>query len=245
MEARSVQSEIENTIGALIHQLDLPTIVAGRTDAGVHARAQVFHFDISRNHPQMNKLTAERINKALPADIRIHKIEAAPYGFDARFSALWREYTYTICDDPTGPAPLHRHEVFAWPVALDVDKLNEASQSLIGVRDFFAFCKEKPKTTTIREVQRLEWHRNKDNYVVMTIRADAFCYSMVRSVVGALLPIGDGRRPVTWTQHLLSQESKISHIQTMQAFPLVLERVGYPPDEELFARQSETRARRG
>ncbi|MGY9024455.1 MAG: tRNA pseudouridine(38-40) synthase TruA, partial [Candidatus Nanopelagicales bacterium] len=102
-----------------------------------------------------------------------------------------------------------------------------------------------PKTTTIREVQRLEWHRNKDNYVVMTIRADAFCYSMVRSIVGALLPIGDGRRPVTWTQHLLSQESKISHIQTMQAFPLVLERVGYPPDEELFARQSETRARRG
>ncbi|MGY9080895.1 MAG: tRNA pseudouridine(38-40) synthase TruA, partial [Candidatus Nanopelagicales bacterium] len=82
MEARSVQSEIENTIGALIHQLDLPTIVAGRTDAGVHARAQVFHFDISRNHPQMNKLTAERINKALPADIRIHKIEEAPYGFD-------------------------------------------------------------------------------------------------------------------------------------------------------------------
>ncbi len=245
MEARSVQSEFENVVGTLIHQLQLPTIVAGRTDAGVHARAQVIHFDIARDHPELGKLTAERINKALPGDIRILKIEEAPFGFDARFSALWREYSYAVCDDPTGPTPLHRHEVLLWPVPLDIDRLNEASQALIGIHDFFAFCKEKPKATTIREVQKLEWHRNKDNYVVMTIRADAFCYSMVRTVVGALLPIGDGRKPVTWTQHLLDQKEKISHIQTMEAFPLVLEEVGYPTDAELFVRQGETRARRG
>ncbi len=245
MEARSVQGEVENIIGALIHQLELPTIVAGRTDAGVHARNQVFHFDLPRDHPELEKLTAERINKALPGDIRILRIEEAPYGFDARFSALWREYSYTVCDDPTGPQPLHRHEVLQWPVPLDIDRLNEASQCLIGIHDFFAFCKEKPKATTIRELQKLEWHRNADNYVVMTIRADAFCYSMVRTIVGALLPIGDGRKPITWTQHLLDQEDKLSHIQTMDAFPLVLEHVGYPTDEELHARQGETRARRG
>jgi len=244
-DARSVQGEFENIIGALIHQLELPTIVAGRTDAGVHAKAQVIHFDLPRDHPELGKLTAERMNKALPGDMRILKIEEAPFGFDARFSALWREYSYTISDDPTGPAPLRRHEVLHWPVPLDVDRLNEASQCLIGVHDFFAFCKEKPRATTIRELQELQWHRNHENNVVMTIRADAFCYSMVRTIVGALLPIGDGRKPITWTQHLLDQKDKLSHIQTMEAYPLTLEEVGYPSDEELHARQGETRARRG
>ena len=229
----------------LIHELELPTIVAGRTDAGVHARSQVIHFDLPRDHPHLDKLTAERINKALPGDIRILEIGEAPLGFDARFSALWREYSYRVCDDPNGPDPLHRHHVLHWPVPLDVDRLNQASQSLIGIHDFFAFCKEKPRATTIREVQKLEWHRDHNNHVVMTIRADAFCYSMVRTIVGALLPIGDGRKPVTWTQHLLEQEEKLSHIQTMDGFPLMLEQVGYPPDSELLERQNHTRARRG
>lgn len=239
-----MQFEVENTIGALIHELDLPTICAGRTDAGVHARGQVIHFDIPRDHPELHRLTAERINKALPEDIRILSLGEAPYGFDARFSAIWREYSYTVCDSPLGPAPLRRHEVLPWPVPLDIDRLNQASQTLIGTHDFFAFCKERPFSTTIRDVHKLEWHRNSEGYVVMTIRADAFCHSMVRSVVGALLPIGDGRKPIEWTKQLLNQESKTSHVQTMEPFPLVLEEVGYPTDSELLSRQGQTRAKR-
>lgn len=239
-----MQFEVENTIGALIHELDLPTICAGRTDAGVHARGQVIHFDLRLDHPELGKLTAERINKALPEDIRILSLGEAPYGFDARFSAIWREYSYTVCDSPLGPTPLRRHEVLTWPVPLDVEKLNAASKSLVGTHDFFAFCKERPFSTTIRDVQKLEWHRNAEGYVVMTIRADAFCHSMVRSVVGALLPIGDGRKPIEWTEQLLNQESKTSHVQTMEPFALVLEEVGYPADSELLSRQGQTRAKR-
>lgn len=243
-EQRTVQFEIENTVGALIHELDLSTVCAGRTDAGVHARGQVIHFDVAKNHSDMSKLTAQRINKALARDVRILSIEQAPYGFDARFSALWREYSYTVCDRPTGPTPLRRHDVLSWPVPLDLDRLNEASAPLVGTHDFFAFCKEKPRATTIRDVLKLDWHRTADDHVVMTIRADAFCYSMVRSVVGALLPIGDGRKPVSWTQQLLDQEQKNSYVQVMEPWPLVLEEVGYPPDSELLARQEQTRARR-
>jgi tRNA pseudouridine38-40 synthase len=243
-EQRTVQFEVENTIGALLHKLDLHTICAGRTDSGVHARGQVIHFDVARDHPDMNKLTAVRINKALPEDIRLLSIEEAPYGFDARFSALWREYSYTVCDSPTGPAPLRRRDVLPWPVLLDVDRLNEASAALVGTHDFFAFCKEKPRATTIRDVLKLNWHRTTEDYVVMTIRADAFCHSMVRSVVGALLPIGDGRKPVSWTQELLDQDQKTSYVQVMEPWPLVLEEVGYPPAGDLLARQVQTRARR-
>jgi tRNA pseudouridine38-40 synthase len=243
-EQRTVQFEIENTLGALIHELDLTTVCAGRTDAGVHARGQVIHFDVAKDHPDMSKLTAERINKALPEDIRIVSIGQAPHGFDARFSALWREYSYTVCDSPTGPAPLRRHDVLPWPVPLDLDRLNEASAPLVGTHDFFAFCKEKPRATTIRDLLKLDWHRTADDHVVMTIRADAFCYSMVRSVVGALLPIGDGRKSVSWTQQLLDQDQKNSYVQVMEPWPLVLEEVGYPPEGELLARQQQTRARR-
>ncbi|MCF8538942.1 MAG: tRNA pseudouridine(38-40) synthase TruA [Candidatus Nanopelagicales bacterium] len=243
-ELRTVQFEVENTIGALIHELDLPTVCAGRTDAGVHARGQVIHFDLPRDHSELGQLTPERINKALPEDIKVVTVEEAPHGFDARFSAIWREYSYTVCDSPLGPTPLRRHDVLPWPVALDLDRLNAASASLIGTHDFFAFCKEKPFATTIRDVLGLSWTRDHEGYVVMTIRADAFCHSMVRSVVGALLPIGDGRKAVTWTQELLDQEHKTSHVQVMEPWALVLEKVGYPEDSLLLARQSETRNKR-
>lgn len=239
-----MQFEVENTIGALIHELELPTICAGRTDAGVHARAQVIHFDLPEDHPELSKLTAERVNKALPEDIKFQSIEPAPFGFDARFSAIWREYSYTVCDSPLGPAPLRRHDVLPWPVPLDIDRLNQASQTLIGTHDFFAFCKERPFSTTIRDLLKLDWKRDSEGHVVMTIRADAFCHSMVRSLVGALLPIGDGRKPIEWTAQLLNQESKTSHVQTMEPFALVLEEVGYPPDSELLSRQGQTRAKR-
>ncbi len=243
-DLRTVQAEVENTLGALIHDLDFATVCAGRTDAGVHARGQVIHFDVPENHPDLIKLTPERVNKALPEDIRFLSIEQAHKGFDARFSALWREYTYMISDDPTGPAPLRRREVLPWPVSLDLDRLNEASQALIGVHDFFAFCIKRPRASTIREVQKLEWHRNSDGFIVMTIRADAFCHSMVRNVVGALLPIGDGRKKTSWTTHLLNQDGKSSHVQMMEPFPLVLEEVGYPPDHELESRIAITKRRR-
>lgn len=219
----------------------MQTTCAGRTDAGVHARGQVIHFDVPIDHPDID---GARVNRALPADIRILDIQPAPAGFDARFSAIWRRYTYRVCDDPDGPAPLTRREVLPWNRPLDLDRMNEASRTLLGTHDFAAYCKWREGATTIRELQQLQWERDDDGDAVMTIQADAFCHSMVRSIVGALLPVGDGRKPVTWPGELLRAAQRGSAVTVMPPHPLVLEQVGYPPDAELAARQQETRALR-
>jgi tRNA pseudouridine38-40 synthase len=125
-----------------------------------------------------------------------------------------------------------------------MDALNEASASLVGEHDFAAFCKQRDFGTTVRAVQHLSWHRDADGLAVMTVQADAFCHSMVRSLVGALLPVGDGRRATTWPAEILRSGKKHSAVTVMPAFPLVLEEVGYPPDDQLLERQRQTRSLR-
>lgn len=221
--------------------VEVELVCAGRTDAGVHARGQVAHLDI----PNWDRsVDAERIDRALPDDIRVLAVAQAPIGFDARFAALWREYTYRVCDDPRGPAPLERHVTLAWPRRLDLDAMNAAASALVGEHDFAAFCKHRPQASSVREVLALEWARTVDGTAVMTIRADAFCHSMVRSIVGALLPVGDGRRPVDWPAQVLAGGERDSAVTVMPPCPLVLEAVGYPDDAGLLARQSRTRAHR-
>jgi tRNA pseudouridine38-40 synthase len=235
-----VQGELERVLTNL-YRIEVHTTCAGRTDAGVHARGQVIHFDAPTDHPDID---SARINRALPDDIRIRDLETAPEGFDARFSAIWRRYTYRVCDDLDGPHPLERTSVLAWTMLLDLDRMNEAAHALIGTHDFAAFCKWREGATTIRELQHLRWERDEDRNAVMTIQADAFCHSMVRSIVGAMLPVGDGRKPVTWPGELVHAAQRESGVTVMPPHPLVLEQVGYPPDAELAARQQETRALR-
>ena len=215
---------------------------AGRTDAGVHARGQVVHLD-AFSIP--TNLTAERINRALPTDIRVLKISEVTVDFHARFSALWRRYSYRVCDRVTGPDPLLRHMALAWHRPVDIDAVNEASAKLLGEHDFVAFCKERDGATTVRQLLELHWERDAAGDAVMTITSDAFCHSMVRSIVGSLLPVGDHRKPTTWPYEILRSKNKTAGVTVMPPHPLVLEEVGYPETEaELAARQALTRSRR-
>lgn len=235
---RTVQGELERVLGHLFgHELEV--VCAGRTDAGVHARGQVAHVDVTA---WLDDLDAQRINRALPDDIRVRAISRAPEGFDARFAAIWREYSYRVCDDGLGPDPLLRHLVLPWNRPLDLERMNTAAQALLGEHDFAPFCKARDFATTVRAVLALQWKRDVEGLAVMTIRADAFCHSMVRSIVGAMLPVGDGRKPVDWPGQVLAGGVKDSGVTTMPGFPLVLEAVGYPPDDQLLARQAETRS---
>jgi tRNA pseudouridine38-40 synthase len=241
-DLRTVQGELEQVMSTIVRS-PLEITCAGRTDAGVHARGQVAHLDarLSEWDPYFD---AHRINRALPDDVRVWSVQRAPRGFDARFSALWRRYTYRVSDDPSGPDPLKRHLCMPWFRRLDLEAMNEAAFGLIGEHDYTAFCKQRERSTSIREIEVLRWEREPDGTAVLIIQADAFCRSMVRSIVGAFLPVGDGRKPVSWPAEILSGRTRSPYAAVMPAYPLVLEAVGYPPDDQLEARQHITRAMR-
>jgi tRNA pseudouridine38-40 synthase len=219
--------------------------VAGRTDAGVHATGQVSHVDIpTERWTELAGSLVHRLAGLLPADVRVLAATAVPETFDARFSALFRRYTYRVADEPWGAPPLRHRDTLAWPRRLDLDRLNEASTRLLGEHDFAAFCKRKEQATTVRAISRLEWHRE-NGIVIATVQADAFCQAMVRSLVGALLTVGDGRRPVDWPGSLLTRSDRASEVMVAPPHGLTLVAVGYPADPALYATQAEkTRQRR-
>lgn len=240
-ELRTVQGELERVLGQL-YGVPVEVTCAGRTDAGVHARGQVAHMDVPG--PLADALDLRRINRALPEDVRLKGMDRAPEGFDARFSALWRRYTYRVCDSRLGPDPLDRHVTLRWTRPLDLERMNDAGQALVGERDFAAFCRHRVGGTSIRELQSLRWERSPDGIAVMTIKADAFCHSMVRSLVGVLLPVGDGRRPVSWPLEILDAGKRHSAVTVMPPHALVLEQVAYPEEGQMLTRQSQTRTMR-
>ncbi|MEW9546756.1 tRNA pseudouridine(38-40) synthase TruA [Nonomuraea sp. NPDC050783] len=254
---RTVQGELETALGRIL-RLGEPAMltVAGRTDAGVHARGQVAHVDVpdeslaeldgNRPQPQSvdERLAAlvRRLGGVLPPDVRVHGVCVAPAGFDARFSALYRRYAYRVCDAAGGVDPLRRHEILWHNRPLDLGALNAAAARLLGEHDFAAFCKKREGATTIRELQRLDWVREPGGVLVATVVADAFCHSMVRALVGSLLAAGDGRRPVEWPGEVLARAVRDSGIHVAPAHGLCLEEVGYPADEgALAARAQATR----
>jgi tRNA pseudouridine38-40 synthase len=242
---RTVQGELE---AALMTVLRLPTpaalTVAGRTDAGVHARGQVSHLDVPADLEVPVLELERRLNGTLPDDIRVHRVSLAPDGFDARFSAVWRRYAYRLSDGPESADPLRRHEVLPWPWPLDLAAMNAASAELTGEHDFAAYCKRREGATTIRALLDFSWSRTPAGLVVARVVADAFCHSMVRALVGALLAVGTGRKPVSWPAAVLSAGVRDSAVQVVPARGLTLEEVGYPPDGELAARADEARRMR-
>ncbi len=180
-----------------------------------------------------------RWNRILPSDVRVLDARVAPPGFDARFSAVRRHYRYQVSDAPWGVDPLRRNDTLAWGRPLSVDAMNKASSELLGLRDFAAFCKQREGGTTIRELQRLSWRRTGEYAVEVAVSADAFCHSMVRSLVGALLLVGDGRRETDWPARVL--DSGIRDSAVAPAHGLTLVGVDYPPDAELATRAEQTR----
>ena len=234
---------------ALGRALRLPSLpkltVAGRTDAGVHARGQVVHLDVPATAwtvpADLTGRVLARLAGLLPADVRVRAAGPAPDGFDARFSALWRRYSYRVCDDPARADPLRRHETFWSFRRLGVAAMNEAARSCLGEHDFAAFCRRRPGATTVRALIRLDWRRDGDGVAVATVVADAFCHNMVRSLVGALLAVGEGRRPPGWPAAVLAAAVRDPAVRVLPPHGLCLEEVGYPPPADLAARAADTR----
>ncbi|HEX6077825.1 MAG TPA: tRNA pseudouridine(38-40) synthase TruA [Micromonosporaceae bacterium] len=221
--------------------------VAGRTDAGVHATGQVCHVDVPAEvWWRLSDTVPRRMAGLLPADVRVTAASRVPPEFDARFSALGRRYAYRVADTPWGVPPLRRHDTLAWPWPLDVDRMTQSGRGLLGEQDFAAYCRRKEHGTTIRTLRRLDWHRDVEGVAVAVVEADAFCQAMVRSLVGALLPVGDGRRPVEWPASLLSRRQRASEVTVVPAHGLTLTGVDYPVDPAQYAVRSwQTRNLRG
>jgi tRNA pseudouridine38-40 synthase len=243
---RTVQGEIEDALRTVTRsRTTYELTVAGRTDAGVHARGQVAHVDLpeevwAEHRDKLLKRLAGRLSR----DVRIWKVAEAPAGFNARFSAIWRRYAYRVTDAPGGVDPLLRGHVLwhDWP--LDVEAMNEAAAGLVGEHDFAAYCKKRDGATTIRTLQQLSWERDASGVITATVKADAFCHNMVRSLVGALLFVGDGHRPAAWPAQVLAAGVRDSAVHVVRPHGLTLEEVGYPADALLAARNKEARNRR-
>ena len=247
---RTVAGVLEEKL-SLVTRHPIQLVVAGRTDAGVHADGQVCHADIpatafTQRSLQRPEDLVRRLSRMLPDDIRLSDASAAPHGFDARFSALRRHYIYRVTTNPAGPRPVRARDTAVWRRPVELEKVQAAANALIGLNDFAAYCKAREGATTIRELQEFQWRdvstpAEPQTYEAHVV-ADAFCWSMVRSLVGACLTVGEGRRPQSFTGDLLGETERSSAVPVAPGNGLNLVQVDYPADEELAARAEATRA---
>lgn len=251
---RTVETELSRALTLILRApAAVRLVVAGRTDAGVHARGAVAHADIdpagwtllpgrSTRSPADSALA--RLNGVLPVDLVVHRVSVAPEGFNARFSATQRRYLYRVCDQPQLLDPLRRRDTLVHRRDLDVALMQSASQQLLGLRDFAAFARKRDGATTIRTLLDFSWVRSADGVLEARVVADAFCRSMVRALVGAVIPVGEGRQPIGWPAQVLLAGRRHPGVVVMPAHGLSLEEVSYPPDVEVGSRATAVRFRR-
>jgi tRNA pseudouridine38-40 synthase len=247
---RTVQGTLEAALATILRLPEVTLTCAGRTDAGVHARGQVAHLDVDdevltaaagRSTDPPAYALRRRLNALLPDDVRVREVLVAADGFDARFSALWRRYASRVADGPELVDPLVRRAVLAWPRRLDLDRMNHAARLLVGEHDFAAFCKRREGASTVRTLLDLSWARDEAGLAVATVRADAFCHSMVRSLMGCLLAVGEGRRDPSWAAEVLAGRRRDGAVTVLYPHALTLEEVGYPAEAELAAQARRAR----
>jgi tRNA pseudouridine38-40 synthase len=255
---RTVEGSLSAALTTLLRADDpVRLTVAGRTDAGVHARGQVAHLDPDpaawaalpgRSSRTPEQAALSRLRGILPADIGVRAVSVAADGFEARFAALQRRYLYRLADRPHLADPLRRRETVILKRdrdrALDVDAMHAAAQKLLGLNDFGAFCKRRAGATTVRTLLEYSWLRGPDGTLEATVVADAFCHSMVRSLVGAVVPVGEGRKGIDWPAEVMRAAVRDAAVVVMPAHGLSLEEVAYPDDAGLAARARESRVRR-
>ena len=239
---RTVQGELERWLGQVLRLPRPPQLVcAGRTDTGVHARGQVAHLDLPPAAlGDAGTTLLRRLSRVLPGDVVVRAVRPAPAGFDARFGAIWRRYVYRLAESGTPVDPLLRSHVAPVRAELDLDVVAAAAPLLLGLRDFGAFCKRREGATSVRTLLELSAQRVPAGplagVVELTVRADAFCHSMVRSLVGGLVSVGSGQRDLAWLERVTLEAARSPDVQVMPARGLTLEEVGYPPDDELVER---------
>ncbi|MEV0488052.1 tRNA pseudouridine(38-40) synthase TruA [Streptomyces sp. NPDC050508] len=245
---RTVQGEVEDALRTVTRsgEAAYDLTVAGRTDAGVHARGQVAHVDLPGElWAEHREKLLKRLAGRLPKDVRVWGVAEAPEGFNARFAALWRRYVFRVGDRPGGVDPLLRNHVLWHDWELDVDVMDAAAKSLVGEHDFAAYAKKREGASTVREILDFGVTRRGDGVVEIEVRADAFCHNQVRSMVGALLFVGDGHRGAEWPRKVLDAGVRDSAVHVVRPHGLTLEEVGYPADELLAERQLQARRVRG
>ncbi|GAA1687424.1 tRNA pseudouridine(38-40) synthase TruA [Microcella alkalica] len=267
---RTVQGELEaaltTIVGRAVPDQPAPSLtVAGRTDAGVHATGQVAHLDLTaaqwaavrrprRAAPARDARADEspesslvrRLNGIAGADgdLVVHRASIPPEGFDARFSPVWRRYEYRLADAAAQRDPRQRGHTLWFPSALDGDAMDAAARALVGLHDFAAFCKPREGATTIRTLLDYTWTRDADGVLVAAVRADAFCHSMVRALVGAAVAVGLGRLDAERLVAIRDGAARTSDFPVLGAKGLTLVEVGYPDDAALAVRAEQTRAKR-
>jgi tRNA pseudouridine38-40 synthase len=252
---RTVQGTLEDALARILGGRPR-LVVAGRTDAGVHASGQVAHVDLDETQQGRLPRTrsaddpvgalAGRLRGILGAypDVTVTRTSVAPEGFDARFSAVWRRYRYRLADATTGYDPLERHRTTTIRAALDETAMDAAARSLIGLHDFAAYCKAREEATTIRTLLDFRWQRDADGILVAEVKADAFCHSMVRALVGACAAVGEGRLAVADVAAIRDAGVRTADGKVLAARGLTLVEVGYPADDLLATRAEQTRNRR-
>lgn len=251
---RTVQGTLEDALARILGG-EPRLVVAGRTDAGVHASGQVAHLDL--DDAQRARLAARRGGSGVEAlaarirgvtgaypDVAARRTVVAPPGFDARFSATWRRYEYRIADAAAGYDPIERLRTTSVRATLDAAAMDEAARSLIGLHDFAAYCKPRAEATTIRTLLEFRWRRDAHGVLIAQVKADAFCHSMVRALVGACVAVGEGRLAVSDAAAIRDGLERVPEVKVLAARGLTLTEVGYPADELLSARAEQTRARR-
>jgi tRNA pseudouridine38-40 synthase len=218
----TVQGEIERALATVLRE-NITVTGAGRTDAGVHARGQVAHFDTE------NAFDADQLHRSLNGilneDIRIKSVEPAASDFHARYSARSRIYHYVIARQPVA---LSRHTCWYLSANLDVSSLNAASGKLIGSHDFKSFCRsisDVPHHTCT--VLRANWNETGEGFLMFVIEADRFLHGMVRALVGTLIEIGRGRLTPEDICHILDKKDRTAAGEAAPARGLILHRVVY------------------
>ena len=253
---RTVEGEISRALATVLRTgpetSPAPRLtVAGRTDAGVHARGQVAHIDVTAAQLQKwgddSRLRARKLGGVLKRDapdIVIHAVTNAPEGFDARFSALRRRYEYRLRGEGARKDPLTARFTADVPRTLDLAAMQRASDELLGLNDFTTFCKAREGATAVRDLLSFEWRETADGALAARIEADAFCHSMVRALVGAVVAVGSGRITEAELALLRKARERTSRFAVMPAHGLSLEEISYPEAGELALRAEQTRARR-
>jgi tRNA pseudouridine38-40 synthase len=227
--APSVQAEVERAL-AFVADHPVEATCAGRTDAGVHALAQVAHFDTSAERAARSWVLGA--NTRLPPDIAILWAAPVDAAFHARYSAVARSYRYVIHNRLSRPAVLRRRVCWVHE-PLDAAAMHDAAQVLVGEHDFSAFrAAECQSRTPIRRIERIAVSR-KGEFVALEVTANAFLHHMVRNIAGTLIEIGRGDRPAGWAGELLAARDRRAAGHNADAGGLYLTGVRYPPEAGL------------
>jgi tRNA pseudouridine38-40 synthase len=219
----AVQDALERALGEIAGER-ISTICAGRTDAGVHALAQVVHFDTGAERPE--SAWVRGVNTLMPAGAAVTWARPAAAEFHARYSARERCYRYVLLNHPLRPA-LNHGRVGWFHLPLDLDRMQVGAQCLLGEHDFSAFrSAECQANSPVRELRRLEIRKSGD-YIVFELAANAFLHHMVRNIVGSLVYVGKGRQDPAWLASVLASRDRKLAAPTLDAAGLYLAHVSY------------------